>query len=599
MVRVSAKRLLPNRVATTVAILVVAVRMCDSDTSDGYSQVWGLSFLRDSTFHENQGDGHQGDQLASRRRHLQQRQQSTCTFSSGRVYQPGQVIDEEDFTTRCGSAEEYPCYCSPDRTPFPVQCPYCSLVDTSSPNGVTCAKNGQTVTVVNTNNIQNLVQECSCSIEVTTGTPIETCLEVVEEPEETPDNVDGDGGGGDTGGGDSGNDTCTVELFDGRSVTLQEGESYGVFFPTRCTNEEGTGLGGGLDSIQFECFCNPSLPGQVECPFCTFVDTQGDLLCANSLETVSFVDPDLGPVECACFNDLTSTCRPVSPTESPVPVTTPLPTPPPPTTTIPSTQTPTVSTRQPTPSPVTPPTMIPNNPETGDDDGDFFDKSSGKKPLDDDPSLGGCLYHNPYENTIEFLEEGGIFDDRIASGPCSPTSDWPVFCNPAVADTNGMEYPYCVFSASNVIGGDSDAASARSSPTYVVCARSEERVTVTSHDGTSQECSCLYFNPVLGPVSSCELVSVDVKVTLPPTDVPSMIDNENPNDDNFNTIWTPVDGDNNGGGNNGNAPTLSIGDGEETSTDNESDSASAERIRRNNSFNFSIFVLAASIILSI
>ena len=582
-----------------VSILVVFKLQLRDNNNDGYCQVWGLSLLRDSASHGNLGDGHQEDQLASRRRYLQQRQQSTCTFGSGRVYQPGQVIDEEDFTTRCGSAEEYPCYCSPNRTPFPVQCPYCSLVDTSSPNGVTCAKNGQTVVVVNTNNNQNFVQECSCSVEVTTGTPVETCVEVEREPEENPggDDSDGDAGGGDNNNdsnNDTGNDTCTVELFDGRIVTLQEGESYGVFFPTRCTNEEGTGLGGGLDSIQFECFCNPSLPGQVECPFCTFVDTQGDLLCANSLETVIYDDPDLGSVECACFNDLTSTCRPVSPTESPVSVTTPFPTAPP-TATIPSTQTPTVSTDQPIPLPVSPPTLIPNNTETGggdeDNDDDFLDKSSGKPPLDDDPSLGGCLYHDPYENTIEFLAEGGIFDDRIASGPCSPASDWPVFCNPAVIDTNGMEYPYCVFSTTNVIGGDSsDAALVRSSHVDVLCARSEERVIVTNPDGTSQECSCLYFNPELGPVSSCELLSVNVKVTLPPAEIPSTVDSQSPNEGNFNTIWNPVDGETNG-----NAPTSpQVGDREETSTDNQSDSSLAERIRTYASLDISVLVLTMS-----
>lgn len=447
-----------------------------------------------------------------KKRRLQQEQEQTCTFDSGRVYQPGEVVDGEDFATRCGPADEFPCYCSPNRTPFPVECPYCSIIDTSSPNGVTCAKNGQTVTVVNTD--RDFVQECSCRVEITTGTPIKTCIEVT-------DDVNNPGGDGGDGNGNANNGGCTIELFDGTSATFQEGESFGVFFPTRCANEEGTGLGGGDNSIQFECFCNPDVPGEVECPFCTFVDVQGDLFCANQFETVVFQDPDLGPVECACFNDLTSTCRPVSPTEAPL--SNPL-------TTTPST---TMSTNLPTSQPTNTPSAPDVNtqlPTVDQDDhgDDGVDKSIGRPPLDDDPSLGGCLYHNNYDNTIEFLKEGEVFDSRVASGPCSPSTNWPVFCNPA-ASLGGMEYPYCVFSTWGVQDTNSDGGgSAIVRRNYrngdginVVCARSEERVTVTNLDGSTQECSCLYFNPELGPVSSCDLLTVDLVLALPPTAAPT------------------------------------------------------------------------------
>lgn len=494
-----------------------------------------------------------------------QESSTTCAFDDGQVFEAGQALPASAFTNRCGSADEWPCYCSPNRDP-PVECPYCGLADLNASNGLTCAKNGEAVTVAAND---GTTQRCECNVEITSGTPVETCVE--EEP--------GDGGEDDNVGND---DVCTVELFDGTTITFQNGESYGEFFPTGCRNESGNALGGGDDNaLQFQCNCNTALPGQVDCPFCTFVDIGGDLYCANRLDTTVLQDPDLGPVECACFDDLTSACRPVSPTEPPVPNPSlgPPPLPPsPPTTTPSSTSNNDADTDAPTRSPldsdsetlapflgptlgtpspsspmapsVPPPampsdsafdTLAPSIPPTnedvdddeGDIEGDIFDKTSGRPALAQDPSLGGCLFHNRIDNTIDFIEEGATFDIEMVNGPCSPSAEWPVYCNPAVPG-GGMEYPYCVFETRILDDNDGSSAVARNNADRgagVVCGRSEERVLVTSPDGTTQECSCLYFNPELGPVSSCDMVILDLIVTLVPTSAPTILDSDSDDDD--------------------------------------------------------------------
>ncbi len=170
-----------------------------------------------------------------------------------------------------------------------------------------------------------------------------------------------------------------------------------------------------------------------------------------------------------------------------------------------------------------------------------FDKAKqledARTPLED-PELGGCFYVNATSGTVDFVQEGTTFGANV-HGPCSPAGEWPVVCNPSIPN-GGMEYPYCVFATEKTSSNVSAAAESQRMKTSkynsntVVCARTEERVVVTKPDGTSQECSCLYFNPLSGPSSSCPMIKVSLSsplatvshtggngvLSLPPTPLP-------------------------------------------------------------------------------
>ena len=80
-------------------------------------------------------------------------------------------------------------------------------------------------------------------------------------------------------------DLCQVKTPDGEVVFLKNGQSFGDYLTTRCISPE-----------EYPCFCNPVLPGQIECPYCGFPsrdDEMGEptLYCARHNETVEiFVD---------------------------------------------------------------------------------------------------------------------------------------------------------------------------------------------------------------------------------------------------------------------------------------------------------------------
>ena len=156
--------------------------------------------------------------------------------------------------------------------------------------------------------------------------------------------------------------------------------------------------------------------------------------------------------------------------------------------------------RQPTISP------SPSATATSFDKGDLL--GPARQPIPE-PQLDGCLYTNMARKSIDFIEAGATFGERI-NGPCSPESDWPVYCNPNIPG-GGLEYPYCVFSTAVI----PNPSSSEETEGGIVCARSEERVNVTNPDGSTDECSCLYFNPLLGPVSSCPLIPVDFLSSVP------------------------------------------------------------------------------------
>lgn len=89
-------------------------------------------------------------------------------------------------------------------------------------------------------------------------------------------------------------DFCTFNTSAGDSVVLSYGESYGDALGTSCSNPE-----------KFPCFCNPDLPGQIECPYCGFPSQDPEtgapiLYCAKHNETIEYVDAGSVSKICTC-----------------------------------------------------------------------------------------------------------------------------------------------------------------------------------------------------------------------------------------------------------------------------------------------------------
>jgi hypothetical protein len=114
-------------------------------------------------------------------------------------------------------------------------------------------------------------------------------------------------------------DVCEFETPDGELIVFSRGESYGDNLTPRCDGPEA-----------FPCFCNPDLPGQIECPYCGFPtqDETGSpiLYCARHNETIEYVDGSIAKT-CSCeipenpLEDSISTCE-EAPLPSPAPTTT-------------------------------------------------------------------------------------------------------------------------------------------------------------------------------------------------------------------------------------------------------------------------------------
>ena len=457
----------------------------------------------------------------------------TCELGNF-VFQAGEPLGDL-FTTLCGTASEFPCYCDPRFDP-PISCPYCGL---TTEDGLVCARDGESSSIVN---LDGIPQTCECQVD-SDGIPRSVCQD----------------------------DFCSVELVNGNVLYFADGESYRIHKYARC------GYPG-----EFPCFCNTALPGKVECPYCGFETNTGDLACARKDETITFLDADNQATQCYCGEDLSSTCedkiptlRPTTkptkiptqrptqtpthrptqyptksptqrPTEAPSPAPTGVPTilapggpvptvptniprtasPTPAPTTIPTKLPTTSPTKQPTSSPTTFPTPVPTqSPTSSPTDMPIpqfapFDKpavlladrapvrSPAESPSSSSP---GCTFFNVDTGRANFIQPEESFGKHV-QGPCGPSEEWPAFCNPGLPTK--IEYPYCMFSPTGS-GGD------------VVCGNSGDIVSVPTSEGTTQECSCLFLNPLLGPVSSCPDLAFQLTTPLSesftesPTDSPT------------------------------------------------------------------------------
>jgi hypothetical protein len=348
----------------------------------------------------------------------------------GTTYEIGEIID--DFKTRCGNAQEYPCYCDPSLDP-PISCPYCSFVQPN--DGLLCLSDGETKTFVDDHDQQ---QTCSCTLD-RDGRPESFCDDVPNvSVSETTTTISQSG-------------TCTLDLPGGGTFTFQRGESIDDVLPNRCGEN-------------FPCFCNPDIPGNIECPYCRFVNEDGDLLCAGDGETVSFRD-EMGEQQ-SCFCDI-----PVDPTRDPIPSCT------------------TGSTTGGSDNSNDDrfnDDQFGNNDDVTDDrfgnNDDFSDDLFGNN--DENGSDDVCTLELDSGDIITFAR-GESYGDYIETR-CGSSIAFPCYCNPDI--TYQMECPYCGF-----VQGDGE----------LLCAKHQE--VVSFNDGVEDvTCSCeIPIDPLEEPIKSC------------------------------------------------------------------------------------------------
>jgi len=434
--------------------------------------------------------------------------QSTCTFN-GITFGAGDILGDA-FQTRCGSSDDFPCFCDPDRDP-PIDCPYCGIPTTMNDQGLICARvGGPFIQVIN---LDGDAEECSCNRDIS-GNPQSTCLPA------------GTSNGGNNPAPSPSSQVCRLEWADGSVDIFRDGESYGDLFKTGC----------GAAS-EYPCFCNVSIPSKLYCPYCTLPTSSGGLICAGIGERFSVAGK-----MCRCDGNLNTKCSTPTPAPIPRPTKVPLPTTRPPTPTI----KPTLPT---TAAPVTAVIPTPLTSMMPSEDLFLFNSSSPSIEVSSEPTMvpstrfptiaspsldkpsvwvpsrtppeeipvPGCLVTDE-EGKEVLLTEGEILPDM--EGPCSPLSTYPAICNPNMPGR--VEFPYCVFSSVDRTWESSTGQTSDSDP-FLVCARNGEQVSVpTASDGELVTCSCLYLNPYIGVVSSCPdfLVSVRLVWTTSPTTSP-------------------------------------------------------------------------------
>jgi hypothetical protein len=225
-------------------------------------------------------------------------QDDTCTID-GEIYQRGENLGSAS-ETRCGSAEEYPCFCNPDLTDLnQVECPYCGFV--AGDGSFYCAKDQETISFPD----GSIVRVCSCEIqEDPSQEPIRSCTSQTLPPE--------------TSG-------CELFDFDGNAVTFEDGESFGDLIEGACG-----------PSTEWPSFCSvPPDAGngefEIEYPYCVFDDTESkELECARNNTEITYTDTNGDEVTCTCVYSDEGGAQPECerpPTQAPTPAPVKQPTP--------------------------------------------------------------------------------------------------------------------------------------------------------------------------------------------------------------------------------------------------------------------------------
>jgi hypothetical protein len=203
---------------------------------------------------------------------------TTCVFSVEADSDTGVDGGEEEvefnigepvgniFETRCGSYEDYPCFCAPTLQ-RQVYCPYCGFVNETG--DLHCAADGETIIFPD----GSIERVCSCQfIEDDPGAdPIRNCT---------------------VAGGGALDPQCVLADEEGNDVVFQQFDPI-LFFPGACGEPE-----------QWPTFClGTDDQGGIlfEYPYCVFANTQdGDTICSVNNGTVSYIDDTGEGLTCTC-----------------------------------------------------------------------------------------------------------------------------------------------------------------------------------------------------------------------------------------------------------------------------------------------------------
>lgn len=326
----------------------------------------------------------------------------TCTIQ-GLTFDRGQPLGFAYDSKCAGPSFDFQCVCNPD-LPTQIECPFCYFEARRSDQPL-CLRDGEIATFEDS---LGEVQTCGCTLDARGIARSECSLPV-----------------------DSAN-TCAIELPDGSMETFVAGESLHRKKPSRC-------------GAQFPCYCEPTILGQLWCPYCVYPEDKETLICANDGETITYTSMKSQQSQrCTCE-------VPLDPSEPPI------------------------STCAPTSGdPGFPPRDDDNeevdNDDEGEDDGDQGRDFNSWRVCE----LEGNLY-------FEGENVGDSFVTR-----CGSPSDFPCYCNP---DLNPpVECPYCGFALTKE---------------NLLCLKDEQIATFTDIYGDELTCGCIAPPGTVNPVQNC------------------------------------------------------------------------------------------------
>jgi hypothetical protein len=209
------------------------------------------------------------------------------------TFVPGENMGDA-FSTRCGSTDEWPCFCNPI-LPQDAECPYCTFA--AGDGTLHCAKDGQNITFRD----GSISRACTCEIpDDPTESPIRNCDVVVPAL------------------------GCSWFDLNGDPVFFENGESFGDLIDGVC---------GPASEWPSFCYVPPGSSGGdeflIDYPYCIYTDTEsGEVLCTKDGETTEYLDEDNTELSCTCAYSSTDgpdpTCErvppsPTTPTNAPTP----------------------------------------------------------------------------------------------------------------------------------------------------------------------------------------------------------------------------------------------------------------------------------------
>lgn len=335
---------------------------------------------------------------------------------NGQFFDRGQTLGFAYDSGCAGPSFDFQCVCNPD-LPSQIECPFCYF-DIMGNEEPICTRDGEVVTI---QDVGGRTRTCGCTVPEG-GSPQSDCFLPADQA-----------------------NTCAIALPDGSYQTFASGESLQREKPSRC----------GADH---PCYCDPSIRGQIWCPYCAFAESTEALICARDGETITYNNIRTGDQErCSC--------------EVPT------------------------DTSQP---PISSCSKIFNAPNIPADD-------SGGGDGDDDNDSGGSGNGNPSSELESWRVcqlEGKLYFEGENLGDsfrtrCGSSRDFPCYCNPDRDPP--VHCPYCGFALS---------------PGSLLCLKDQEVASFANIDGDELTCECNAPIATRQPSENCLVPASDVNTCV-------------------------------------------------------------------------------------